>query len=104
MREIGRITNEFAQGIADITVRQNIQIHWITLDKVPEIAEGLNRSKQVDDPSLENLKGHFEKIRAALEGKPGSDQIAYHMGDSGSIYITDILLEGIRHKPYTAIS
>lgn len=64
----------------------------IDMEKVPEIAEGLNRSKQVDDPSLENLRGHFEKIKAILEGKQGSDQIAYHMGDSGSVYITDVLV------------
>jgi len=64
----------------------------IEKDKVPEIAEGLNRSKQVDDPSLENLRGHFEKIRRVMEGQPGAKQIAYHMGGDGSVYITEVLV------------
>jgi AIPR protein len=64
----------------------------IDRDKVPEMAEGLNRSKQVDDPSLENLRGHFEKIKEVLKGIPGEQQIAYYMGDSGDIYITEILV------------
>lgn len=42
LREIGRITNEFAQGLADITTRQNFQLHWITIDKFPEIFRRLN--------------------------------------------------------------
>jgi len=64
----------------------------IEKDKVPEIAEGLNRSRQVDDPSLENLRGHFAKIKEIMDGVPGSDQIAYHMGQEGSIYVTEILV------------
>ena len=64
----------------------------IEKDKVPEIAEGLNRSKQVDDPSLENLRGHFETIKKVVKGLPGAEQIAYHMGDEGSVYITEVLV------------
>jgi hypothetical protein len=60
--------------------------------KVAEIAEGLNRSKQVDDPSLANLQGHFEAIRAVMAGKPGADSIAYHQGGPGDIYITEVLV------------
>lgn len=68
-------------------ILQNIDKH-----KVPEIAGGLNRSKQVDDPSLENLRGHFERIKAVLKDKPGSDQIAYNMGDSAPVYVTEVLV------------
>lgn len=60
-------------------------------DKVAAMAEGLNRSKQVDDPSLMNLEGKFDTIREALDGKPGHDQISYHQGDSGSYYITEVI-------------
>lgn len=42
VREIGRITNEHAQGIVDITTRQNFQLHWLTIDKIPEIFRRLN--------------------------------------------------------------
>lgn len=59
---------------------------------VPEIAEGLNRSKQVDDPSLLNLQGDFDSIRKVMRNKPGAGQIAYHQGDDGSVYISEVLV------------
>ena len=30
-----------ARGIADITVRQNIQLHWVTVESLPELIEAL---------------------------------------------------------------
>jgi hypothetical protein len=60
--------------------------------KVAEMAEGLNRSKQVDDPSLANLQGHFNRIREVMSGKPGADVIAYHQGGTGEIYISEVLV------------
>jgi hypothetical protein len=75
--------------------RAHVRLHILQgLDeaKVTEIAEGLNRSKQVDDPSIANLQGHFDKIRDVMKGRPGSDSIAYHQGGPGDIYITEILV------------
>lgn len=60
-------------------------------DKVPLMAEGLNRSKQVDDPSLQNLRGLYDSIRDQMGEKNGWDQIAYHQGENGSYYITEIV-------------
>jgi sulfite reductase (ferredoxin) len=40
-RTIGRISQEFGRDVADITDRQNIQLHWIRLPDVPEIWERL---------------------------------------------------------------
>jgi hypothetical protein len=60
--------------------------------KVAEIAEGLNRSKQVDDPSLANLQGHFNRIREVMAGKPGEHSIAYHQGSDGELYIAEVLV------------
>ncbi len=37
LRIIGEISAEFARGTADITDRQNIQLHWIRIEDVPEI-------------------------------------------------------------------
>ena len=34
---IAEISTEFARGTADITDRQNIQLHWIRIEDVPEI-------------------------------------------------------------------
>ncbi len=40
-RSIGSISKEFGRDVADITDRQNIQLHWIKLTDVPEIWERL---------------------------------------------------------------
>src|SRR3954452_4929408 len=37
------IADEFGRGVIDCTTRQCFQIHWITLDHVPEIFERLDR-------------------------------------------------------------
>lgn len=59
---------------------------------ISEMAEGLNRSLQVDNPSLENLRGTFDDIRKSLEGKRGADQIAYRQGDSGDVDIQQVIM------------
>lgn len=79
------------KNISNAYVRLHI-MSGIEAERVPEIAEGLNRSKQVDDPSLENLKRHFNAIRNVMEGRPGEKDISYHQGDEGEIYITEILV------------
>ncbi|MBH8578749.1 AIPR family protein [Bisbaumannia pacifica] len=60
-------------------------------EQITELAEGLNRSLQVNDPSLENLRGTFDAIKEHLAGKPGADQIAYRQGDMGDIDVQQIL-------------
>ncbi|HYI56337.1 MAG TPA: nitrite/sulfite reductase, partial [Microlunatus sp.] len=37
LRVISQISVEFGRGTADITDRQNIQLHWIRIEDVPEI-------------------------------------------------------------------
>jgi len=37
LRVIGRISSEFARDTADLTDRQNVQLHWIDIENVPEI-------------------------------------------------------------------
>jgi sulfite reductase (ferredoxin) len=41
VRTIAAISNEFGRGVADITDRQNVQLHWIRLPDVPEIWQRL---------------------------------------------------------------
>jgi sulfite reductase (ferredoxin) len=43
LRAIAELTERHARGIADITVRQNIQLHWVTIEALPEILEALWR-------------------------------------------------------------
>lgn len=37
MRVIGTSSNEFARGTLDITDRQNLQLHWLEIENVPEL-------------------------------------------------------------------
>jgi len=55
------------------------------------LAQGLNRSFQVNDASLVNLEGGFDKIRKVMNGKKGSDEIAYYQGDEGDVDILEVL-------------
>lgn len=40
-RVIGELTKKYARNLADITTRQNIQLHWLTIEALPEIVEAL---------------------------------------------------------------
>jgi sulfite reductase (ferredoxin) len=41
LRAIAGLSEKYAGGIADITVRQNIQLHWITIRDLPEVLQTL---------------------------------------------------------------
>ena len=43
LRTIADLTHRYAHGIADITVRQNIQLHWVTIEALPDVLEALAR-------------------------------------------------------------
>src|SRR5260370_37710576 len=43
LRVIADLTRRHARGIADLTVRQNIQLHWVTIESLPEVLEALWR-------------------------------------------------------------
>ena len=43
LRTIADLTRRYAHGIADITVRQNIQLHWVTIEALPEVLDALVR-------------------------------------------------------------
>ncbi len=41
VRTIADLAAKHARGVADITVRQNVQFHWITIESLPEVLEKL---------------------------------------------------------------
>src|SRR6266849_5152581 len=43
LRAIADLSRRFGRGVADITVRQNIQLHWVTPEALPEVLETLER-------------------------------------------------------------
>src|SRR5882762_1570983 len=42
-RELAAISEDYGRGVADITVRQNIQLHWVTIENIPDLIERLQR-------------------------------------------------------------
>jgi sulfite reductase (ferredoxin) len=42
LRTIGGITRKYANNLADITTRQNIQLHWLTIETLPEVVDALD--------------------------------------------------------------
>jgi sulfite reductase (ferredoxin) len=43
LRTIGGLARKYARNLADITVRQNIQLHWLSIESLPEVVEALDR-------------------------------------------------------------
>jgi sulfite reductase (ferredoxin) len=41
LHAIADLTRKYADGIADLTVRQNIQLHWVTIEALPDVLDGL---------------------------------------------------------------
>lgn len=41
LRTIADLSRRYANGIGDITVRQNIQLHWVTIEALPQVLEEL---------------------------------------------------------------
>ncbi|HXH08424.1 MAG TPA: nitrite reductase [Alphaproteobacteria bacterium] len=43
LRTIADVAERYARGIGDITVRENIQLHWVRIEDLPTILESLTR-------------------------------------------------------------
>src|ERR1700744_3037123 len=41
-RTIGSLARKYAGNLADITTRQNIQFHWLTIETLPEVVDALD--------------------------------------------------------------
>jgi sulfite reductase (ferredoxin) len=41
VRTVAHLAERYARGVADITVRQNVQLHWVTIESLPEVLESL---------------------------------------------------------------
>ena len=44
VRVVADLAEQHARGVADITVRQNIQLHWVTIESLPDVMESLWRA------------------------------------------------------------
>ena len=78
LRTVAEISREFARDTADVTDRQNIQLHWIRVEDVPEIWErleavGLTTAEACGDTPRVILGSPVAGIAAdeVLDGTPG---------------------------------
>jgi sulfite reductase (ferredoxin) len=44
VRVLADLAENHARGVADITVRQNLQLHWVTIEAIPELIEKLQQA------------------------------------------------------------
>jgi sulfite reductase (ferredoxin) len=82
LRTVAQISTEFARDTADVTDRQNIQLHWIRIEDVPEIWErlesvGLTTAEACGDTPRVILGSHVAGIAAdeVLDGTPAVREI-----------------------------
>ena len=52
LRTIGQITQKYARNLSDITTRQNIQLHWLTIGALVEITDQLTEIGPVAEGRL----------------------------------------------------
>jgi len=104
LRTIAGISQDFARGTADITDRQNIQLHWIEIENVPEIwkrleAVGLGTTEACGDTPRVILGSPVAGVAAdeIIDGTPAMDEIIKR-------YIGDKRYSNLPRKFKSAIS
>ncbi|MEO6793060.1 MAG: nitrite/sulfite reductase [Mycobacterium sp.] len=82
VRLLGEISRDYARNTADITDRQNLQYHWIEIEKVPEIwdrlaAAGLQTTEACGDCPRGMLGSPLagESLDEVLDPSPALDEI-----------------------------
>ncbi|MFC9605876.1 nitrite/sulfite reductase [Streptomyces niveus] len=82
LRVIGQISHEFGRDTADITDRQNIQLHWIRIEDVPEIWRrledvGLSTTEACGDTPRVILGSPVAGVaeNEIIDGTPAIDEI-----------------------------
>ncbi|MEU9830745.1 nitrite/sulfite reductase [Streptosporangium sp. NPDC048047] len=104
LRAIADISNLYGRGTADVTDRQNIQLHWIEIESVPDVWErleavGLSTTEACGDTPRVILGCPLAGIDAGevLDGTP-------HIREIHDAYIGDPAYSNLPRKFKTAVS
>ncbi|GAB2455075.1 nitrite/sulfite reductase [Streptosporangium sandarakinum] len=104
LRTIADISNLYGRGTADVTDRQNIQLHWIEIESVPDIWErleavGLSTTEACGDTPRVILGCPLAGIdgEEVLDGTP-------HIREIHDAYIGDPAYSNLPRKFKTAVS
>jgi sulfite reductase (ferredoxin) len=93
LRVIGQITQKYARNLADITTRQNIQLHWLTIDSLVEVVDKLTEiglsPKGACGDVVRNvtgcpLAGHDQ--HELLDASPLAITVAHHLTANPEFY------------------
>ena len=60
-RAVGELSRDYARSTVDLTDRQNIQLHWVRIEDVPEIWQRLDDAGR---PSLGHLRADIGHVAA----------------------------------------
>jgi sulfite reductase (ferredoxin) len=93
LRTIGGITRQHARNLADITVRQNIQLHWLSIESLPEVVDALDSiglsPKGACGDVVRNVTGCPLAGVAAdelIDASPIAREIAHHLTANSEFY------------------
>ncbi|AXI76998.1 nitrite/sulfite reductase [Peterkaempfera bronchialis] len=82
LRAIGEVSQAYARGTADLTDRQNVQLHWVRIEDVPAIWErleavGLSTTEACGDVPRVVLGSPVAGVAAdeIIDGTPAIDEI-----------------------------
>jgi len=93
LHAIADITEKYARGVADITTRQNIQLHWLTIEALPVVVDKLTEiglspkgacgdvMRNVTGCPLAGLDGH-----ELLDASPLAVEIAHKLTANPEFY------------------
>jgi len=93
LRIIGGIARKQARNLADITVRQNIQLHWLSIESLPEVVDALDAiglsPKGACGDVVRNVTGCPLAGVAAdelIDASPIAREIAHHLTANPEFY------------------
>ncbi len=103
-RTIADLSDQFGNGVADITVRQNIQLHWVAVENLPELLERLwavglrttgacgDVTRNITGCPLAGIHAHeiadVSKLALALDKELGGNPDFYNLPRKFKITIT----------------
>ncbi|MCW2598263.1 MAG: sir [Frankiales bacterium] len=104
LRVIGQIATEFGRDVADVTDRQNVQLHWIRIEDVPEIW------RRLEEIGLHTTEACGDSPRvilgcplAGVDAAEAIDATA-HIRDVAAKYLGDPAYSNLPRKFKTSIS
>src|SRR5580698_795476 len=93
LRTIGELARKYGRNLADITVRQAIQLHWLTIESLPEVVDALDAvglsPKGACGDVVRNVTGCPLAGVAAdevLDASPIAVEVAHHLTANPEFY------------------